>query len=136
MKKIVVLVVVIVGAWFAWKHFGKSGLVGKEIPESERVTFITARDKVSVADNLDAGIWTLVLFTEPGSAESKALETKLEVAVRQKVSTVRMMVIDVGGLGTPAAMDLGLTKLPTAWLFDGVAKKQDEIPKILTLLGA
>jgi thioredoxin-like negative regulator of GroEL len=136
MKKLIVLLAVIVVAYLVWAHFRAPALAGKEVAEDARVTFVTAQARMSIADSLDEGSWTLILFPAPSSEDSKALETRLEVAVRQKVSTVRLVVIDVGSIGTAAADGFDLKKLPTAWLFDGVAKKSDDIQEILKMLGA
>jgi hypothetical protein len=135
-KKLVLLVLIIVGVYFAWDHFKPPALAGRTLTEDERVSFTSAEGRVSIADYLQKDTWTLLLFTAPGSAEGKSLETRLELAVRQRVKTVRLVVIDVGGLQTSAAEGLGLTRLPAVKLFDAYRQKSDDIDEILGILGA
>ena len=39
----------------------------------------------------------------------------MEVAVREHVKSVRLVIVDVGDMGSPAVKDLGLERLPSAW---------------------
>lgn len=135
-KKLLLLVLVVVGAWFAWDRFKPPALQGRILSEDERVTFTSAEGRVSIADYLQKDTWTLMLFTERGSSEGKSLEARLERIVRQRVKTVRLVVIDVGGLQTSAAEGLGLKRLPAARLFDAYRQKSDDIEEILEILGA
>ena len=136
LKTLVVVIVLAVGGWFAWQHFRPPVLDGREIPEDRRVTFVSVQGHVSIADYLDKDTWTLILFTAPGSSEGSDVERRLERAVGQRVKNVHLIIVDLGGLDSQAASELGLKKLPTAWLFDGIGKESDDLEDIVKLLKA
>ena len=135
MKHLVILILVAVAAWFAWKHFSGPPFEGPEVPESERVMIVASREFSSVTDLLDNDHWTIILFTGPNAPGGAELERKLEVAVRGRVKTVRLVIVDVGDLSTSLAQQLDLKELPEAWLFDGVGKKSTDLEDIVKKLG-
>ena len=136
MKNFIAIVVAAILAYFAWGYMKPPTLEGDPIPDEQRVLFVQANGPVSVSDQLDKGTRTLLLFTASGSADSDAIERRLETAVRQRVKTVRLVIIDVGGLGSPAAGSMKLTKLPSAFFFDGYTQRSDDLDEILKLMGA
>jgi hypothetical protein len=135
-KNLILLVILVVAGYFAWDHFKTPTLGGDPLPDESRVLFLQAAGPVSVTDHLAKDRWTIILFTAPGSAESDAIERRMETAVRQRVKTVRLVIIDVGGTGSAAAASMKITKLPSAIAFDGFSQRYDELEPILKLLGA
>lgn len=135
MKHLLLMAILIAAAWFGWKHFSTRGFDGKEVAESDRVTYVSASDFSSVTDLLSADHWTIVLFTGPGAPEGPALERRLESTVRQRVNTVRLVIIDVGDLASSVATRHELKVLPTAWLYDGIGRTSTDLEQILKRLG-
>ena len=136
MKSFIAVVVAALVAYFAWGYLKPPTLDGNTIPDAQRVSFLQAAGPVSLSDHLGKGTWTLILFTAPGSADSDAIERRLETAVRQRVKTVRLIIIDPGGLESTAAGSMKLTKLPSAFLFDGYTQRLDDLDEIVKLVGA
>lgn len=136
MKNLLTVIALVVIGYFIWDHFKPPTIDGPPISEDQRILYLQASGPVSVADNLTKGQWTLFLFTSQSSSDSEELERRIERCLRERVKNVRLIVINVGGLDSAAAGSLKLTKLPTAWLFDGFNLRKDEIPEILKLLGA
>jgi hypothetical protein len=134
-KHLVILILVVVAAWFAWKHFSGPPFAGAEVPESERVMNVASREFSSVTDLLDNDHWTIILFTGPNAPGGSELERKMEVAVRGRVKTVRLVIVDVGDLSSSLAQQLELKELPAAWLFDGVGKTSTDLEDIVKKLG-
>ena len=135
MKAFIAIVVALVVGYFAWDHFRGPKLDGKEIPESARVTFVPQDSYSSFTDLLDNDEWTLIVFSSPDAPGGPELERKLEVAVRERVKTVHLVIVDAGSTSSKISTNLGLTTLPTAWLFDGVGKKSADMDEILELMG-
>lgn len=136
MKTFIAIVVAAIVAYFAWGYMKPPTLAGDPIPDEQRVLFLQAAGPVSVSDHLGKGTWTLILFTAQGSADSDAIERRLETAIRQRVKTVRLVIIDVGSVESAAAGSMRLTKLPSAFLFDGYTQRLDDLDEIVKLVGA
>ena len=136
MKNFVAVVVAAIVAYLAWGYLKPPTLGGDPIPDEHRVSFMQADGPVALSDHLGKGTLTLILFTAPGSADSDAIERRLETAVRQRVKTVRLVIMDVGGLGSAAAGSMKLTKLPAAFLFDGYTQRMDDLDEIVKFVGA
>ena len=135
-KNLLLIVALVVVAYFAWDHFKPPTLAGRPIPDEDRVAYLAATGPVSVSDNLEKDRWTLILFTATSSVESDAVERRMERAVRERVKTVHLVILNVGNLDSVASVGLKLEKLPTAWLFDGYRQRMDDVEQILKLLGA
>lgn len=136
MKKLIAILLVLAGAWFLWTRFGPPKISGPEIPEQSRILRTTERERFSIADSLDKGTWTVLLFTGGNAPESSAVARRMEVAVRQRVTNVRLVIIDVGDVDSGAAREVGPTKLPAAHLYKGFSRRSDDLEQILALLGA
>lgn len=134
MKNVLVAALVVVVAYFAWRHFNTLTIDGPEVPESSRVAFVPGEEFTSVADHLNADQWTVLLFSSSSAPGGRDVERQFEIAVRERVKNVRLVIVDVGSLSSPAAKSVDLKELPTAWLFDGVAKKSTDFEKILETL--
>lgn len=136
MKNLLILVAVAVIAYFAWDHFKPVPLDGEAIPDEQRYLYLEPSGPVSIADNLQDKRWTIILFTGRSNAESDAVEQRIERAVRERVKTVKLVVMNVDDPGSAASTSLKLERLPTAWLFKGYSQKSSDLEYILQLLGA
>ena len=132
MKKILLLVVLAVAVWFAWTRFQPLSLEGHPVPEASRVVTVSGDVAFDVADKLERDTWTLVLFASSQTAEERTLARQLEVSVRKDHDTVRLVIVDLQGLESAAAVQHGIRELPTLWLYEGyrqVTKRRADIER-------
>jgi hypothetical protein len=134
LKKILVLAVLALAAWVAWTRFQPLSLEGDVVPEATRVVTVSGDLSFDPADKLERGTWTLVLFTSRETEEERTLARQLEVVVRKERPTVRLVIVELRGLDSPAALQHGIQELPTLWLYEGyrqVTKRRADIERAI-----
>lgn len=125
MKKVLILLVLAAAAWFGWQAFQSPTIDGRTIPPEDRVDYISPDvARFDITDRLDEGVWTVVLFHAGTVRESRELLREIEIAVRTKHESVRLVVVPLhGGVDAPVAKQHGITEIPTVWIYDGYGKK-------------
>ena len=135
MKKVLLLVVLVVAAWYGIQATRTFDLDGKVVSPDQTVFQHPLGTPFSVADRLEEGRWTLVLFMTSQVNDQLRLQRDLEVGAR-RLGTVKLVVVDVGTTSSQVAEANRVEELPLLRLYDGFRQVSEDREKILrSILG-